>query len=114
MRAVDRLDQITQKLLAFRDERDWEQFHTPKNLALALSVEVAELNELFLWKNEGDRVDESRVAEELADVLAYVIYLANRYDLDLPTIMERKIELNALKYPVGESRGNATKYNARQ
>ena len=110
---MDRLEEITQKLLAFRDERDWEQFHTPKDLALALSVEAAELNELFLWRKEGEPVDESRVAEELADVMAYVIYLANRYDLDLPTIMARKIEQNALKYPIDESRGNATKYNAR-
>lgn len=104
------LTHITRKLLAFRDERDWKQFHTPKDLALALSIEAGELNELFLWKSNGDDVDMEKVKHELADVVSYVLYLAHHYDLDLATIVEEKIKLNALKYPVAKSKGIATKY----
>ena len=110
---VNRLDEVREQLLRFRDERDWKQFHSAKNLALALSIEAAELNELYLWKETNEQVNKERVAEELADVMAYVLYLADHYHLDLPTIVAKKIEQNRLKYPVESSKGNATKYNAR-
>ena len=96
----------------FRDERDWEQFHDSKNLALALSIEAAELNELFLWKKDTqvEQVDRDRLREELADVFAYAIMLAGRHGLDVSEIVREKIEVNAQKYPVEKSRGRANKY----
>ena len=99
-------------LVQFRDERDWEQFHDSKNLALALSIEAAELNELFLWKKdtEVEQVDHDRLKEELADVFAYAIMLAGRHGLDVSEIVREKIEVNAQKYPVENSRGRANKY----
>ena len=100
----------------FRDERDWGQFHDSKNLALALSIEAAELNELFLWKNESDSegVDRQRLREELADVFAYAIMLAGRHDLDFLDIVKEKIKKNAKKYPVQDSKGSSRKYNELQ
>ncbi len=99
-------------LVQFRDERDWEQFHDSKNLALALSIEAAELNELFLWKKDTqvEQVDRDRLREELADVFAYAIMLAGRHGLDVSEIVREKIEVNAQKYPVEKSRGRANKY----
>ena len=96
----------------FRDEREWGQFHDSKNLALALSIEAAELNELFLWKNESDseEVNLKRLREELADVFAYAIMLAGRHGLEVSEIVKEKIEKNARKYPVEQSKGNALKY----
>ena len=90
----------------FRDDRDWGQFHDSKNLALALSIEAAELNELFLWKkeSESEEVDRQRLREELADVFAYAIMLAGRHGLDVSEIVKEKIEKNARKYPVEQSK----------
>ena len=99
-------------LETFRDERDWAQFHDSKNLALALSIEAAELNELFLWKKdaESEAVDKQRLREELADVFAYALMLAGRHGLDVSQIVKDKITLNAKKYPVESSRGRSAKY----
>ena len=99
-------------LVKFRDERDWEQFHDSKNLALALSIEAAELNELFLWKkdSQAEQVDRARLREELADVFAYAIMLAGRHGLDISEIVREKIEANGQKYPVEKSKGRASKY----
>jgi NTP pyrophosphatase (non-canonical NTP hydrolase) len=96
----------------FRDERDWGQFHDSKNLALALSIEAAELNELFLWKkdDEAEQVDKERFREELADVFAYAIMLAGRHGLDISEIVKAKIVKNARKYPVEKSKGSSAKY----
>ncbi|MDD2256746.1 MAG: MazG-like family protein [Bacteroidales bacterium] len=104
--------EIIQRLIQFRNERDWEQFHDSKNLALALFLEAAELNELFLWKkeSESDDVDMNRLREELADVLAYAFLLAEKHNLDILEIMREKIKRNAQKYPVEKARGTAKKY----
>ena len=104
--------ELLQILEKFRDERDWAQFHDSKNLALALSIEAAELNELFLWKkdDEAEQVDKQCLREELADVLAYAIMLAGRHGLDISEIVKEKIELNAMKYPVDQAKGNSAKY----
>ena len=106
------LKELLSLLEKFRDERDWGQFHDSKNLALALSIEAAELNELFLWKKESDSesVDKERLREELADVFAYAIMLAGRHDLDVSEIVKEKIEKNARKYPVEQSKGRSNKY----
>ena len=97
----------------FRDERDWGQFHDSKNLALALSIEAAELNELFLWKkeDESEQVDRAKLREELADVFAYAIMLAGRHGLEVYDIVKEKIAKNAAKYPVEKSKGSAAKYD---
>ena len=110
---MKRYKEIIQKLKKFRDERDWKQFHNSKNLALAISIESSELNELFLWKNdtESEEVKMDQLKEELADILTFSFLLADKHDLDIFKIIEDKIEKNAQKYPVSKSRGNAKKYD---
>ncbi|MDP9076554.1 MAG: nucleotide pyrophosphohydrolase [Bacteroidota bacterium] len=107
---MDDWKKIQERLKEFRDERDWAQFHNSKDLALALSIEAAELNELFLWKNADDANIE-KVKDELADVLGYALLLADKYNLDINEIMMSKIQKNADKYPVHKAKGNAKKYN---
>ena len=104
--------ELLDALEQFRDERDWGQFHDSKNLALALSIEAAELIELFLWKkeDEAEQVDKVRLREELADVFAYAIMLAGRHGLDGPEIVKDKIAKNAKKYPVEKAKGSSAKY----
>jgi NTP pyrophosphatase (non-canonical NTP hydrolase) len=97
-------------LVEFRDERDWEQFHNPKDLALALSIEAAELNELFLWK-KSEEANIEKVKDELADVLAYALLLADSYKFDVNEIVLNKIKKNAENYPVDKSKGTSKKYN---
>ena len=101
--------EITQALLAFRDERDWAQFHNPKDLALALNIEAGELLESFLWKS-AEQANEGEIREELADVFAYAFLLADSYGLDVKQIVLEKIKKNALKYPVEKAKGSAKKY----
>ena len=106
------IQELIDLLVQFRDERDWDQFHDSKNLALALSIEAAELNELFLWKKDSDskNIDRERLKEELADVFAYALMLAERNDLSVSDIVKQKIQKNAEKYPVEECRGSSAKY----
>ena len=101
--------ELTSMIVAFRDERNWKQFHNPKDLALALSIEAAELNEAFLWRKaeEGDR---KKIAEELADVLVYALLLAHESGLDPKQIILDKMDVNAAKYPAEKSRDSARKY----
>ena len=103
-------EEIIQALLKFRNERDWEQFHNPKDLALAINVEAGELLELFLWKKH-DEADKEKIKEELADVFAYAFLLAERYNFNVMDIILEKIKKNAEKYPVNKSKGSAKKYN---
>lgn len=107
---MNQIKKITAEIIKFRDERDWEQFHNGKDLALALSIEAAELNQLFLWKSADD-VNVERVKEELADIFNYALLLAHKYELDVEEIVMSKISKNAEKYPVAKSKGNAKKYN---
>jgi NTP pyrophosphatase (non-canonical NTP hydrolase) len=100
---------VTQALLEFRDERDWAQFHNPKDLALALNIEAGELLESFLWKSS-EQADQDEIREELADVFAYAFLLADHYGFDVKQIVLEKIKKNALKYPVEKSKGSAKKY----
>ena len=101
---------ITNALLQFRNERDWEQFHNPKDLALAINVEAGELLELFLWKDAKDASIE-KVKEELADVFAFAFLMAEKYNLDVKEIVLEKIKKNVEKYPVDKAKGTAKKYN---
>lgn len=104
------ISEITDALLRFRDERDWDQFHNSKDLALAISIEAAELNELFLWK-QSESVDLSALREELADVLSFCFLLAHKHNLDVREIILEKIAKNAQKYPIDKSKGTAKKYD---
>ena len=107
---MEDINTLIKKIVKFRDERDWEQFHNSKDLALALSVEASELLELFLWKkNEDFNLD--KLKDELADVLMYALLLADKNNLDIHQIVLDKIKKNAEKYPVDKAKGNATKYN---
>jgi len=107
------IQEIINELVKFRNERDWEQFHDTKNLAVAISIEAAELNELFLWKDlkDSDSVDKEKIKEELADVFAYAFLLAEKQGLDVKQIVLDKIKLNAEKYPVDKAKGTSKKYN---
>jgi NTP pyrophosphatase (non-canonical NTP hydrolase) len=97
-------------LLEFRNDRDWAQFHNPKDLAIALSIESGELLEAFLWKNAED-ADIEQVKEELADIFAYALLLAYHYELNIDKIVLDKIKKNELKYPVEKAKGTAKKYD---
>lgn len=103
------IQEIIEKIVLFTKERDWEQFHNGKDLALALSIEASELNEAFLWKSADD-VDIEKVKEELADVMNYAFLIANKYNFDVKQIILDKLNKNAQKYPVDKSKGNAKKY----
>lgn len=107
---MNEINKITEELRQFRDERDWAQFHNPKDLAVALSIEASELLELFLWKS-AEAADPEKVKEELADVFAYAFMLADKYELDIVQIMRDKMAKNNAKYPAKKSKGNAKKYN---
>jgi len=103
-------EEIIQALLKFRNERDWEQFHNPKDLALAISIESAELLELFLWK-KADEANAEKVKEELADIFSFAFSLAEKYGFDVKDIVLEKIKRNGEKYPVDKAKGSAKKYN---
>lgn len=100
------IDQMIVELVRFRNERDWAQFHNPKDLALALSVEASELLELFLWKSS-EEVNEEKVKEELADVSAFGLLLAETYGFDVREIVLEKMAKTAEKYPIEKPKGNA-------
>jgi NTP pyrophosphatase (non-canonical NTP hydrolase) len=107
---------MTESLLRFRDERDWKQFHTPKDQALSLCLEASEVLELMQWRNGEEleaflRESRPRLGEELADVLGWVLLLAHDQGIDLRAAFERKLEINKAKYPVERARGVATKYD---
>ncbi len=109
------LEKLRDQLRAFAAERDWEQFHSPKNLAMALSVEVAELLEHFQWLNEEQsrRLQPDALAavnEEAADILLYLIRLSDKLGIDLIAAANKKLALNARKYPVDKARGTSKKY----
>lgn len=104
------VEEIISALIEFRDKRDWEQFHNPKDLAIALNIEAGELLEEFLWKSP-EKANKEKVKEELADVFAFAFLLAEKYDLDVKNIVFEKIKKNGEKYPVEKAKGTAKKYN---
>ena len=104
------IKEIIEALIKFRNERDWEQFHNPKDLAVALNIEAGELLENYLWKSH-DEANTEKVKEELADVLAFAFLLADKYGFDIKEILMDKIKKNGEKYPVEKAKGTAKKYN---
>ena len=112
---MTKLDQLRDALRAFTAARDWERFHSPKNLAMALSVEAAELLEVFQWMTEADSRNlepaaKAAASEEIADVLLYLILLSDALGIDPVAAAERKMVANAQKYPVEKARGTSAKY----
>ena len=105
---VINMQELTKKVVEFTHERDWDQFHSPENLAKSISIEAGELLECFQWNNEYD-LDE--VKEELADVINYCILMADKLGVDPKQIVLDKMEKTAKKYPVEKSKGKSTKYN---
>ncbi|MFI5340004.1 MAG: nucleotide pyrophosphohydrolase [Candidatus Methylomirabilales bacterium] len=112
------MDDLVRAVLAFRDERDWKQFHNPKDLAVSITLEAAELLEHFQWKNPGEveaflgkAENRRRLGEEMADVLILLISLADAAGLDLLEVARAKLQQNAMKYPVERAKGTAKKYD---
>ena len=109
--------EIVKKLIDFRRERDWEQFHTPKDLAISLSIEASELLEWFQWCTDEQITQKlnsnkrEALEDEVADVVAYLTYLCNDLDIDINKAVEAKIKKNAIKYPVEKVKGRSDKYN---
>lgn len=117
---MDALKSLQAELATFAVERDWDQFHTPKNLAMALSGEAGELLERFQWltpeQSERDALSGEAlqaIEEEMADVLLYLLRLADRLNVDIASAAQAKLQINAQKYPVSEAKGNAVKYSRR-
>ena len=115
MKMEDKLSVISKKVIQFRDARDWEQFHDPKNLAEAISIESAELLEKFLWTTTDKAYDMDNqkledIKEEIADIMIFLIYLCDGLNIDLAQAVESKIEINEKKYPVEKAKGSSKKY----
>jgi len=104
------INHIISKIIAFRDDREWKQFHNSKDLAIALNIETSELLELFLWKGNED-VNSDKLREELADVFMYALLIAEKHNLNIVEIIEEKIKINNQKYPIEKAKGSAKKYN---
>ena len=104
------LEELRGAIVKFTQERDWDQFHNGKDLALAISIEANELLECFLWKSP-EEAELEKIREELADVLNYAFQMADKYSLDVKEIMFEKLRRNAEKYPVEKAKGSAKKYN---
>ncbi len=108
---VKDLQELTAQIVAFRDARDWAQFHTPDHLAKSISIEAGELLECFLWK-QASEADPASVGEELADILYATLLLAHTLNIDMESALQDKLAKNAVKYPVDKARGSNKKYDA--
>jgi len=105
-------EQLTERIKKFCSDRDWSQFHDPKNLAISLQLEASEVLELFQWTkdNQAKNGKEEEMSDELADVMYWVIMLANHYNINLVEALDKKMDKNELKYPVDKAKGSAVKY----
>ena len=110
------LEELQKKIIAFRDARDWKQFHTPKDLATGLTLEAGEVAEHFLWKSEEEikeylKTHKEEIGDEMGDVLNYLLIMANDFGIDLADATDKKIDKNAKKYPIEKAKGRHVKYN---
>ena len=113
---MNNFDKLTEEIVKFRDERDWKKFHNPKDCAISLVLEAAEVLEHFQWKNENEVAEylkeyKEHIAKEIADVLYWVLLMSHDLDIDLSEVSERKLEENRLKYPIEKAKGNHHKYS---
>ena len=116
MKSINEIKNIIEKIKLFRDERDWMQFHDPKNMSISIILEASELLEHFQWKTKEEcekyiKDHKEEVQDEIADIAAYLFELADNLNIDLLSAMESKIEKNKKKYPVEKAKGKHTKYN---
>jgi len=116
---MNNITELTKKIIKFRDDREWSQFHTPKNLAISLSLEASEVLEHFQWKTDEEIIEylkthKEHVADELGDVLNYLLLLANKADIDIIQAAENKLKKNEKKYPVEKAKGSSKKYTEYQ
>ncbi len=110
-------DEILQEIVRFRDDRDWRQFHSPKNIAMSIAIEASELMEIFQWARESEvddvvRKRHSEIEDEIADIAIFVHIFCHDLGIDLDSAIRRKLKTNAEKYPVEKAKGSARKYNA--
>jgi dCTP diphosphatase len=121
--ATTTIEQLKNKMKKFVEERDWQQFHSPKNLSMAIAAEAAELMELFLWSSSESCAEELakenlveplriNTEHELADIVLYILSFCSRYNIDLAQAIEKKMALNAAKYPIEKAKGKSLKYSA--
>ena len=107
------LKEIEQKVIDFRNDRNWEQFHQIKDLLLGLNIEVSELQELFLWKSKEQQleIDHAKIRDEIADIGIYLLYICRHFNIDLFEAIDQKVAKNSIKYPVEKSKNSNKKYN---
>jgi len=110
------VEQLAKRIIAFRDARDWKQFHNPKDIAISLSLEAAEVLEHFQWKSKEEieeyvKTDKEHIGEELADVLYWILLMSHDINLDILKALQKKIKKNEKKYPIEKARGRHTKYD---
>ena len=113
---MDKIQELTKKIIEFRDKRDWKQFHNPKDVALSLILEAGEVMEHFQWKNEKEieeyiKTNKSEIGEEIADVFYWVLLMSHDIKIDIFDALDKKIKKNGKKYPVEKSKGSHIKYN---
>ena len=113
---MDKIEELTKRIIKFRDERDWKQFHNPKDVALSMVLEAGEVMEHFQWKDKEEveeylKQNKNDVAEEIADVLYYVLLMSHDLNIDIIEALDKKITKNESKYPVEKAKGNHKKYN---
>lgn len=113
---MNNIENLTKRIITFRDARNWKQFHNPKDVALSLVLEAGEVMEHFQWKNmqeirEYIKTNQAEIGEELADVLYWVLLMSHDLQINVLDALDKKIKKNEQKYPVEKSKGNATKYN---
>lgn len=110
---MEKFDKINDLVKKFRDEREWTQFHNPKDLTISLSIEASELLECFQWKTDKEALSENleNIKYEIADVAVYLLHLCNQLDINLLEAIEEKMKLNEIKYPISKAKGTSKKYN---
>ncbi len=113
---MQNIESLTKKIIAFRDARDWKQFHNPKDVAISLMLEAGEVMEHFQWKNKEEmekhiKTNKAEIGEELADVLYWILLMSNDLKIDISKALERKLDINEKKYPIEKAKGKHTKYN---
>jgi len=113
---MDKIEELTKRIIKFRDERDWKQFHNPKDVALSMVLEAGEVMEHFQWKDKEEveeylKQNKDNVAEEIADVLYYVLLMSHDLNIDITEALDKKLTKNESKYPIEKAKGNHTKYN---
>ena len=111
-------NELIKKIIQFREERDWSQFHTIKDLCLGLGVEVSELQEIFLWKTDKEMADliasnKTEIENELADIFIFLSYLCYDLDVNIENAVKNKLQINEMKYPIDKFKGSNKKYNSK-